>query len=234
MMAVVVDTHTKRDESTVAPVVYTKTTSETITENFDDLLARIASHLQNEHKEGRILGKEYATAYIQMMQTVLQVASQIETFEAKRASHERQWKLKVVDSLASQHAMISNVLGTLDEANILPILRDSYNDLYESEAFAVWSAQDYEVGERLHYPTVTDPVYVCTTAVAVTTWANSDVITTGDFRRAIADGVIYIATTDGTTSGTDIGDDVGVTWAVADSQRNPTDTTYWRQTLHWS
>ena len=227
------DTNTKQAEAETGLVAYSKTTTETITENFKDIMAEIDERLTVQFKEGRLRGTDYANVYASAMQTVLQLASQVETFEAKRASHERQWKLKVVDSLTSQHAMISNVLGTLDEANILPTLRDAFNDLYESTDFPVWTQVDHAVGTRIHYPLVTDPVYVCIAEVLVVDWADATAIVAGDHRRALADGTVYIATSAGTTSGTDIGDDTGVTWAVDATYQNPSDTEFWRPVLHW-
>ena len=139
---------TKDSEATLNPIAYSQTTTETINENFRDLMKEIQSQIQTEYDEGRITGTDYANVYLGSIQTALQLAAQVETFEAKRSSHVRQWKLKALDSITSQHAMISNVLGTLDEANILPIVRDTYNDLY-AEVPPAWVAGTYGAGDRV-------------------------------------------------------------------------------------
>lgn len=46
----------------------------------------------------------------------------------------------------------------------------------------------------------------------VRSWQNTESITTGDHRKSLSSGNIWIATSTGTTSGTDIEDDTGVTW----------------------
>ena len=175
--------YTKTVEAALALVPYSTTTTETINENFKDIMGDVQTIVENEFTSGRITGTDYANVYLGALQTALQLASQVETFEAKRASHERQWKLKVVDSLTSQHAMISNVLGTLDEANILPILRDAFNDLYESIAPA-WAAGTYSRDDRVLHTTKT---WVCVAGSAdtpgTTTEEPSD--TAADWREAL-------------------------------------------------
>lgn len=57
-------------------------------------------------------------------------------------------------------------------------------------------------------------LYTAIGSTWVTSWTNSESITTGDYRKN-SSGVIYIATSTGTTSGTDVGDDVGVTWSTS-------------------
>jgi len=125
------DTFTKQDQTALVPVAYTITTSETITENFKDLMAEVDARLLEQYSSGRIKGPDYVTVYASAMQTAFQLASQIEIFEAKRASHAKQWKLKAFDSLSSSHSMTSNVSGTVDTTYVFPTLKNTYNDLYD-------------------------------------------------------------------------------------------------------
>jgi microcystin-dependent protein len=46
-------------------------------------------------------------------------------------------------------------------------------------------------------------------------WSNGESITTGNYRLALSNGAVYIATSTGTTSGSDIADDSGVNWSAS-------------------